>query len=113
VRREVDKYRDLTATFIKSPALFGNSYTVLHMLENATCEVLDLVIAVSERLIQKTDDGNRLVIDTYHLQSIVKQEYTSSESHPEARKKILDLIDLMMSNEVHGVDSIVAAHDQW
>ena len=112
-RTDVEKYLELTAVFLKSPALSGNSYAVLDMLKNATCEVLDLVITVSERLIRDTDQDRRRATDTYHLESIVKQEYTSSESYPEARKKILDLIDLMMSNEIYGVDSIVAAHDRW
>jgi hypothetical protein len=111
-RTDVENYRELTAAFLESPALFDNSYSVLNMLENATCEVLDLVIAVSERLISEANHDIRRVA-TCHLENIVKKEYTSSESYPEARKKILNLIDLMMSNEIYGVDSIVASHDRW
>ena len=112
-RTDVEKYRELTETFLKSPALSGNSYAVLDMLKNATCDVLDLVIAVSERFVRDADQDRRRATDSYHLESIIKHEYTSSESYPVARKKILDLIDLMMSREMYGVDSIVAAHDRW
>lgn len=110
---DVEKYRELISIFITSPAFPGHSYAVLHMLENATCDVLDLVISVSERLVMDANQDRRRAIDSYHLESIIKKEYTSSESNTEARKKILDLIDLMMSTEMYGVDNIVAAHDRW
>lgn len=59
-RTDVEKYRELTAAFLKSPALSGNSYAVLDMLKNATCDVLDLVIAVSERLVRDAGQDSML-----------------------------------------------------
>jgi hypothetical protein len=87
------------------------------MLKDATCDVLDLVIKATQELIsdipEKGDQHGRRGTDVHQLQDLLKREYTSSESNAEARKKILDLIDLMLSCEMHGVDSIVTTHDRW
>ncbi|OPL16008.1 MAG: hypothetical protein AVO38_01750 [delta proteobacterium ML8_D] len=114
---EVELYRELAAVFLKSPAFPDNGFSALHMLEYATCDVLDLVIEATQQVItditEKGDQHGRCGTDVYQLQDLLKREYTSSESNAEARKKILDLIDLMLSREIYGVDSIVTAHDRW
>ncbi len=115
--KEVELYRELAAVFLKSPAFPDNGFSILHMLEDATCDVLDLVIEATQQVItditEKGDQHRRLSTDVHQLQDLLKREYTSSESNAEARKKILDLIDLMLSHEIYGVDSIVTAHDRW
>lgn len=114
---EVELYRELAAVFLKSPAFANNGFAVLHMLKDATCDVLDLVIEATQQVItditQKGDQHGRRGTDVHQLQDLLKREYTSSESNAEARKKILDLIDLMLSREIYGVDSIVTTHDRW
>lgn len=114
---EVQRYLGLTREFLRSPAFPGNSYPVLHMLENASCDVLDLVVeAVDQTINDLTRNGNqngRLASSIHHLQEILKREYVSSERSPEARKKLLDMIDLMLSSEISGVESIVSVHDRW
>ena len=114
---EVESFRELAAVFLKSPAFTNNSFAVLHMLEDATCDVLDLVIDATQQVItditEKRDQQGRRGTDVYQLQDLLKREYTSSESNAEARKKILDLIDLMLSCEIYGVESIVTTHDRW
>jgi hypothetical protein len=115
--KEVELYRELAAVFLKSSAFMNNGFAVLHMLEDATCDVLDLVIDATQQVItditEKGDQQGRRGTDLHQLQGLLKREYTSSESNAEARKKILDLIDLMLSCEIYGVDSIVTAHDRW
>jgi len=114
---EVELYRDLATVFLKSSAFPDNGFSVLHMLEDATCDVLDLVIEATQQVItditERGDQHGRRGTDVHQLQDLLKREYTSSESNAEARKKILDLIDLMLSREIYGVDSIVTAHDRW
>ena len=114
--REVELYRELAAVFLKSPAFPDNGFALFQMMKNATCDVLDLVIEATQRgitdIIEKGDQHGRDT-DVHQLQDLLKREYTSSESNAEARKKILDLIDLMLSQEIYGVDSIVTAHDRW
>ncbi|MBA4366617.1 MAG: hypothetical protein C0403_03145 [Desulfobacterium sp.] len=115
--KDVELYKKLAAKFLQSPAFANNGYSLLHMLENATCDVLDLVIEATKQVIIDIsingDRHGRRSTDVHQLQKLLKREYTSSESDPEARKNILDLIDQMLSHEIYGVDSIVTAHDRW
>ena len=87
------------------------------MLKDATCDVFDLVVDATQQVItditEKRDQQGQRGTDVYQLQDLLKREYTSSESNAEARKKILDLIDLMLFREIYGVDSIVTTHDRW
>ncbi|MER8521256.1 ATP-binding protein [Mesorhizobium sp. M0644] len=114
---EVARYRDLTREFLRSPAYADSGFAVLHMLEGATCDVLDLVVeAAGQTIIDLSKNGNqngRRGTDVHRLQDMLKREYVSSEKSPEARTKILDMIDLMLSREIHGAESIVSAHDRW
>jgi hypothetical protein len=110
---DIDPYRELINRFIESPAFPGNTYSVLRMLENATSDVLELVISISERLISDAKHSNQRTGDAHYLESLIKKEYSASDSHPEARRRILDIIDDMLANEIYGIDDIVAAHDRW
>lgn len=114
---EVEFYRKLSADFLKSPAFMDNSDAVLDMLENASCDVLGLVIDATQRIvdniIKNPDQQFRYSAPLHQLQNLLKREYISSESNPEARRKILDLIDLMLFHEISGVEGIIADHDRW
>jgi len=114
---EVEHYRELVAVFLKSPAFHDNSFAVLLMLETATCNVLDLIIEAIQQIIRaiekKGDQHGRLSADFHQLKDVLKREYASSEMDAEARRKILDIIDLMLAREIYGVESIVAPHDRW
>ncbi|MBN4050083.1 hypothetical protein JYT17_00515, partial [Nitrospira defluvii] len=114
---EVEKYRELTVIFLKSPAFMENSASVMHMLKSATGDVLELIVEAAQQLIRnivdRGDECGSHAADAHYLQDLLKREYTASESKPEARKIILDLIDLMLKNEIYGVEGIVAAHERW
>jgi hypothetical protein len=114
---DVELYRALAAVFLKTSAFINNSFAVLHMLEEATCDVLDLVIEATQQIFtdiaEKGDQQGQHGTDLDQLQDLLKREYASSELNPKARKQILDLIDLMLFHEIYGVDSIVTAHDRW
>ncbi|MEN6422458.1 MAG: hypothetical protein ABFD76_10980, partial [Smithella sp.] len=114
---EVESYRDLAAGFLKSPAFRDSSFAVLDMLETATCNVRDLIIEAAQQIIneidEKDDQHGKHYADFHQLKDVLKREYASSESDAEARKKILDIIDLMLAREIYGIDSIVTTHDRW
>ena len=114
---EVESYRNLTAAFLKSPAFRDSNFAVLNMLETATCNVLDLIIEAAQQIIkvieERGDQYGKHITDFHQLNDVLKREYASSESDAEARKKILDIIDLMLAREIYGVDSIVTTHDRW
>lgn len=114
---EVELYSELSVVFLKSPAFPDNGFSFLRVLENATCDVLDLVIDATQQVINDiVEKGNQNVrrdTDLYGVKDLLQREYTSSESNPGARKRILDLIDLMFMHEIYGADSIVTTHDRW
>jgi hypothetical protein len=111
--RDISLYRDLTVRFIESPAFSGNVHRVLRMLEDATGDVLELVILISERLIRDAKLVSQRNGNGHYLESLIKKEYAASDSRPDARRRILDVIDDMLANEIYGADDIVEAHDRW
>jgi hypothetical protein len=114
---EIEKFVDLAETFVKSPAFDDHSSSVLSMIEKANCEVLEIVVQATERLIEKPDSENtpygKRTTDLHQVQKLLKHEYSSSQKNFEVRVRILDLIDNMLRNELYGVDRIVEAHDRW
>jgi len=113
---EFENYRSLAGTFLRSPAYANNGFAILHILQVATCDVLDLVLEAAHQITadiaEKGDQGGRRSLDLHQLKDLLKREYVSSESRPESRKKILDLIDLMLLKELYGVESIVNVHER-
>lgn len=114
---EAESYQELAAKFLKSPAFPENPLPVLYMLEEATFDVLELVVEATQRLItditEKGDKYGRHSTYTLKLQELLRREYSSSESNVKAREKILHLIDLMLLHQIYGVDKIVSTHDRW
>ncbi|MDU9050446.1 MAG: ATP-binding protein [Candidatus Electrothrix sp. Rat3] len=114
---EIERCRELAEQFVQSPAISERSFSFLHMLQDASCDVLDLVIGAAERLItvieEEGDYDRRIERDVHYLNDLLKREYASSEKNAEVRKRLLDVIDRMLSHNIYGVDSIVSAHDRW
>jgi ATPase family associated with various cellular activities (AAA) len=113
---EVLEFMDLARAFVKSPAYVSNGWGFLHMLETAECDVLDLVIEATDTAVKsiksdRSENGSKYR-DFHQIQDLLKREYNSSEARPDARRKILDTIDLMLSAEVHGAAEIVSAHER-
>jgi len=114
--KDVELCKELATVFLQSPAFGDNCVAVLNMLKDAICDVLDLVLKATQQIITDiTEKGNQYGrrTDAYQLSDLLKREYISSESNAEARKKILDMIDSMLSCEIYGADSIVTTHDRW
>lgn len=114
---EIERCRELAENFVQSPAFSENSSRFLRMLEEASCDVLDLVIGSAERLIAVIEEegGNDRGVnrDAHYLNDLLKREYVSSEKNADARKRLLDLTDKMLAHNIYGVDSMVTAHDRW
>lgn len=114
---EFERCGELAEQFLQSPSFPDHSFHFLRMLKEASCDVLDLVIGAAERLIAVVKEegnlDNGLNRDFHYLDDLLKREYVSSERNAEARKRLLDLIDRMLSHNIYGVDSIVSAHDRW
>mgnify|MGYP000143752918 FL=1 len=115
--QDVERYTSLIDTFLRSPAFGENGFAVLHLMEEATCDVLDLTILAAEMTIadieRNGNRGSRRGMDLDRIQDLLKTEYDTSERNAASRKRILDVIDLMLASGLSGVDSVVTAHDRW
>ncbi|MCI5130385.1 MAG: hypothetical protein D3904_02410, partial [Candidatus Electrothrix sp. EH2] len=114
---EIERCRELAEQFLRSPTFSEHSFSFLHMLEEASCDVLDLVVGAAEQLIavieEEGEHDRRVYRDVDYLNDLLKREYVSSEKNADARKRLLDVIDRMLLHNIYGVDRIVTAHDRW
>ncbi len=120
--RNIDKadfvyYKDLYHYFIDSLAFKGNSSFMLHKLEDVEENISDIIISTAERMIDtaiaKSQVGMAFGSDLYQLQDHLKSAYLASEASPEERKRILDLIDLMLVHDIYGIEAITALDDRY
>jgi hypothetical protein len=113
---EFFRYKTLADDYLNSKAFGVESWAFFHALDEAECKVDDIVISASEIFItdieRNGNTGGRRSSDLHQLQDILKKEYAASESHSELRGRLLDLIDKMLLLELHGVDSIITAHER-
>ena len=114
---EVGNHLNLAASFLESPAFLDGQSSFMRMLKEATCDVLEIIVLavqkITDDLLREEDRRRPHGTDLHYLQDILTHEYTSSESTPEARKIILDVIDSMLLHNMYGVDQVVTAHDRW
>ena len=106
-------FMDLARTFLRSPALRDNAYPLFKAIEEASCDVTELVIQAGEALFGNRDDHHLDYMD--RLRSILKREYVNSEGRPEPefRARILDLIDHMVATGVYKADDLTELEDRW
>jgi hypothetical protein len=113
---DFSRFFDLARKYIDSRAFDHDAFAFFHALEEATCSVYELVIFAAEKLIANTEanseSGGRRHLDFHQLQGLLKREYTASETNPELRKRLLDVIDMMLQKELYGTEEIVKAHER-
>jgi hypothetical protein len=109
-------FRELSLTYTNSIAILGDSSRFFSAIEVAQCPVDDIAIAAAEQLIRDIatngNSGGRRSLDLHHLDEILKREYASSEHNPPLRRRLLDLIDSMISLELYDLNSVIQAHDR-
>ena len=110
------KFFYLSQRYLDSKAFCGRSTSFLIALEKATCDVLDLVLSATEKNIQLIskdgDNGNTYGSNMHRLQKLLKYEYSASEGNPDARKRILDIIDLLLPLNIYGGENIANIQDR-
>ncbi len=120
--RNIDKadlinHKNLCHSFIDSPAFTGHSSSMLYKVEDVEGNISDIIISSAEKIIKtaiaKKQAGEAFSSDLHHLQDHLKSAYLASEANPEERKRILDLIDLMLINEIYGVEQITTVDDRY
>jgi hypothetical protein len=74
------------------------------------------VIRAAERFVvncePNSESGGRRHLDLHQLQGLLKREYAASEKNPELRKRLLNVIDVMLQKELYGTEEIVKAHER-
>lgn len=120
--RNIDKanfinYENLCHSFIDSPAFENHSSSMLFEIEDVDCNVSDIIVSSAEKLINTTIAkklaGETFGSNLYHLQDQLKSAYLASEANPVGRKKILDLIDLMLIHDIYGVEDVTNVDDRY
>ena len=108
--------KKLAADYINSVAFESEAWVFFHALKDSACNVVDLVVRAAERLIHdiKTNGNNsgKRSMDMHELQEIIRDEYAMSETSPDLRQRLLDIIDGMLSLEMYGVEEIIGAHER-
>jgi hypothetical protein len=114
--RDFGRFKDLALSFVSSRAFSQDSSRFFSSLEGAECEIENVVIAASERLVSDIElngnAGGRRSMDLHSLEDILRDQYASSEQDITHRKRILDVIDRMLSLELDGVDTVIRAHER-
>jgi hypothetical protein len=113
---EFQHYNKLAGDYINIVAFERDAWAFYNSMKEATCDVVDLVACAAEQLIHdiKTNGNSsgRRSMDMHELQEIIKQEYAASEPDNDLRRRLLDIIDGMLSLEMHGVEEIIGAHER-
>ena len=109
---------EIALDFVESPSFTENPSPFIYSLESMIFDVQNLVIEASQKIIEVIKEEKELNAykgdkDMHKLQDLLKREYSSSETNPIAREKILNLIDQMLLNEIYGAEKIVSTHDRW
>ena len=113
-----DFYRclELAEAYIQTDAFLEKPTYLLYALDGAECDVMELAVTGAERLIrsiiEREDQHGGRGTGLYKLQELLGREYAASEKRPDIRKRILDLIDLMLENDIYGTDKITEANDR-
>ena len=113
---EFGLFSDLAQAYLRSRAFESDSFAFFRALEEATSSVYELVIHAAEKLVGDLDAhgtaGGRRHLDLHRLQDLIKREYAASEGYPALRRRLLDVIDMMLAQEVYGIDNILKAHER-
>jgi hypothetical protein len=52
------------------------------------------------------------ISDLHQLQEFSKNEYAATEHAPAVRRRILDVLDIVLEHEMYGADEVLKAHER-
>ena len=109
------RFVPLARDYVKSAAFQDESFPLFYALGKATTDVTDLVILAAEELLNVVGTGlaaNRRATDFHQLRELLTNAYATTEFSPDHRKRLLDVLDTMLSREIYGVDDVLKAHER-
>ncbi|MDB9744157.1 ATP-binding protein [Fibrobacterales bacterium] len=110
-------YHDaLYHNFINSPAFYEHNSSMLYSLDNIEVDISHLIITSAEKIINmnivQRQNGEAFHTSLHQFEDHLKSAYLTSGGNPTERKKILDLIDLMLVNDIYGGQAITTLDDR-
>lgn len=113
---EFFRFFNLARAYIASRVFDDESFAFFHALKRATCSVQELVTSAAERIVATLQANgavrNGRQLDLHQLQDLLKQEYAISENNAELRRRLLNVIDVMLEMELYGIDEIIKSHER-
>lgn len=113
---DLQNWKNLADGYAASTAFEHESWQFLHLLENASGDTSELVVAATERVIADLEAngtaGGRRHSELHGLQELIRRDYASTDTHPSLRARMLDLIDRMLDRGFYGAEGIVVAHER-
>lgn len=110
-----ERATSLCRRYIDSLAFDEHSFPFFDALGKATCDVIELVVSAAEKLVGAVATANaahQRATDLHQLQELLKKEYAATENSPALRKRILDVLDVMLAHEMYGTDEVLKAHER-
>ena len=112
---DLARFTNLAEAFLASRAFETDAFSFLQALERSTSNVQTLVVLAAEKMVANLEAHGRtgdLDLHLHQLQGLMAREYTASENTPALRKRLLDVIDIMVENELYGTDEILKRHER-
>lgn len=101
---------DMARAFVRSPAFGNSAHSMIRALEDASCDVTELVLETGEEIVRRA--GNHGSYWLFAIQQVLKREYVNSETRPKLRTRFLDLIDNMAAKNLPDADDLMRLDDR-
>lgn len=109
------KFTDLARDYVNSNAFQDDPSAFFNALDEAASDVSELVILAAEKLVMRDGIGNVSMHpekDLSELIGLLSKTYALTEYSPALRKRFLDVLDFMLSHEIHSVEDTLTAHER-
>ncbi|GHV77306.1 hypothetical protein AGMMS49942_21270 [Spirochaetia bacterium] len=106
------KYRDVIISYLRSPAFNEQNFTISQLLKNTNSDILDCIILIGNKLLKKTHNKENTYFHIDGLIELLKVNYVNTELYPKKRRKILDMIDKMLENNINNVYELLEAYER-
>lgn len=107
---------EVAHAYVASKAFETDAFPLLNALEDAQCDVAALVVVAAERALAILEAGGEEAgkrdMDIHMLGDIIKTEYMTSERNPGLRKRLLDVIDRMLTLDPYSANEMIKSHER-
>lgn len=111
---DVNRFRHLLRKFMRSQAFEEENFGFFLLLKEAECETFEEVILAAERLMEFVEQSwkNENIVHVHYLDDLIRREYAAVTDRPDLRRRLLNVIDLMLIWGTHGAEDILKEHER-